>query len=795
MSASHRRRKSSRTDRQHESRTIRFEQLEDRQLLAADLGLAPPPVPLLTPVASYSVDGTGNNVANPTWGSTGTDFLRTAPAQYGDGLSTPAGDSRPSARAISNAVADQGSNDVINDRLLSAMSYAWGQFIDHDLDLTNSGSTEKLSIAVPTGDPYFDPNSTGTKTIDTQRSAFDPATGTTTPRQQINSITAFLDGSMVYGSDTTTANSLRTMTDGKLKTSEGNMLPWNDSATFPNGTLNMAGIMPGQKLYAAGDIRANENAELTSLQTLFVREHNQLATKIKAANPTLNDEQIYQQARSIVIGEIQAITYKEWLPAILGKDAIARYQGYNANVNPSISNEFSTAGFRFGHSLLGDDIEFFDNNGDEIRPGVSLSDAFFNPSLVSQNGIDPLLKYLSSDPASELDTKVVGSVRNFLFGPPGSGGLDLASLNIERGRDHGLADYNTTRQAYHLPKVTSFEQITSNKELQGKLKDLYGSVDNVDLWVGALPEDHVRGASVGPTLKAIIGDQFTRLRDGDRLFYLNNFSGPLRDQIDHTSLADIVKRNTTVTNLQGNLFFFDSSVDGTVFGDGNKDGKLNPAEKGVANRTVHLVDGETDVVVATAKTDPRGNYHFDVHDGLRTGDYKVNVMSANGSKVEFTTKAIDITRGDQHLHNVNLAVEAPAAPKTPPKPAPKPTAPPASRPQQPPVAQKPTTPPTGAQTQLPPGASQLLMNNTGSTQTPPSSQIRPAGPPTASQTGPTTKRVTAPVTAPQGSGTSTPTQNTNQNRLPPPPPKPAPMQSTPTANVAAVDKVFGKIGS
>ena len=154
-------------------------------------------------------------------------------------------------------------------------------------------------------------------------------------------------------------------------------------------------------------------------------------------------------------------------------------------MNPGIANEFSTAAFRFGHSMLGDDVEFLDNNGQPVADEVELSQAFFNPPLVTQNGIDPILKYLASDPASEIDTKVVDSVRNFLFGPPGSGGLDLASLNIQRGRDHGLADYNTVRAAYGLPKVTSFAQITSDPQLQAQLKQLYGSVNNIDLWVGA----------------------------------------------------------------------------------------------------------------------------------------------------------------------------------------------------------------------------------------------------------------------------------------------------------------------
>src|SRR5206468_10040851 len=128
--------------------------------------------------------------------------------------------------------------------------------------------------------------------------------------------------------------------------------------------------------------------------------------------------------------------------------------------------------------------------GAPVAAEVPLSAAFFNPPLLTANGIDPILKYLSSDPSSELDTEVVDSVRNFLFGPPGAGGLDLVSLNIQRGRDHGLADYNSMRAAYGLPRVTRFDQITSDATVQGRLEALYGTVANIDAWVGALAEDH-----------------------------------------------------------------------------------------------------------------------------------------------------------------------------------------------------------------------------------------------------------------------------------------------------------------
>ncbi len=443
-----------------QQRQVRLESLERRDLFAADL---------------RTIDGTGNNLQHPSWGSSDEQFLRMAPAEYTDGKSTPAGTDRPSARSVSNAIAAQGPESITNDRDMSAFVYAWGQFIDHDLDLTLGATpTENFAISVPTGDPYFDPNGTGTKTIGLTRSIYDTATGTSSsnPRQQVNDLTSFVDGSMVYGSDDATAASLRTFSGGKLKSSAGNLLP-----TDANGQ------------FLAGDIRVNENPELQSLQTLFMREHNRIAGQLAVQNPSLSDEQLYQQARRKVIGEIQSITYNEFLPALLGTGAIKPYAGYNANVNPGIANEFAAAAYRVGHTMVGPDVEFLDNNGNAVHDEVALRDAFFNTSLVEELGIDPVLKYLASDHSQEIDTKVIDDLRNFLFGPPGAGGMDLAALNIQRGRDHGLADYNATRVAYGLKPVRDFADITSDVAVQQALKSTYGNVNNIDLWVGGLAED------------------------------------------------------------------------------------------------------------------------------------------------------------------------------------------------------------------------------------------------------------------------------------------------------------------
>jgi peroxidase len=572
-----------------------FEQLESRQMMSA------------TPVASTirSVDGTGNNLANPAWGAVGQALLRLAPAAYSDGLSAPAGTSRPSARVISNTLSTHGDADIPNSKNLSAFAYLWGQFIDHDLDLTNTG-TDAVNIAVPSGDPYFDPNSTGTQTIGFTRSLAVAGTGATSARQQANFITAYIDGSMVYGSDPVRAAALRTFTGGQLKTSANGMLPYN-TASLDNATAGG----PASAYYLAGDVRANENIELTGMQTLFVREHNRLASQISKQNPKMTDEQVYQKARAIVIGEIQSITYNEFLPALLGASAIRPYQGYNAKVNPGISTEFSTAAFRLGHSMLENDVEFLDNNGNDVHDDVPLANAFFNPALIGQTGIDSILKYLASSNSEEVDTKVVDGLRNFLFGPPGAGGFDLASLNIQRGRDHGLSDYNTTRAKLGLPKLTSFAQITSDAQVQKALQKLYGTVDNIDLWVGGLAEDHVQGSLLGPTFQRIVSDQFTRTRDGDRFWYQRDpmLTAQDRQMIDHTTLSDIIKRNSTTTNIQDNVFVFNVEVTGRLFDDRNLDGRPQPVEQGLAGRTVKLLDANN-AVIQTVTTDRNGVYHF-----------------------------------------------------------------------------------------------------------------------------------------------------------------------------------------
>ena len=153
------------------------------------------------------------------------------------------------------------------------------------------------------------------------------------------------------------------------------------------------------------------------------------------------------------------------------------------------------------------------------------------------------------------DIYVVDDLRNFLFGDPGDGGFDLASLNLQRGRDHGLPSYNQIREDLGLRAVRKFDRINPNRKIQNRLRAAYGDVEDLDMWIAGLAEEPVSGAVVGETVLAILKDQFERLRDGDRFWFEIYLPPDLVDLVKAQSLADVIRRNTSVgKEIQGNVF-------------------------------------------------------------------------------------------------------------------------------------------------------------------------------------------------------------------------------------------------
>ena len=515
-----------------------------------------------------SIDGSNNNRADPTLNQANTDFARVGPANFADGFNEMT--TGPNPRTISNIVVAQEDAGEDGPHLtddngiaLSGMMYAWGQFIDHDLDLQKSDTTKDISIPIPAGDPLL------SGSIPLTRVAIDPETGVPgKPATAINTVTGWLDGSQIYGSDAATAASLRTA-DGHMKMSEGDNLPIVDGPQGP--------------AFAAGDVRAQENPDLTALQVLFVREHNYQVDRLQEEHPHWSGDRLYETAKAITTAEMVNITYSEFLPHLLGEDAIERYRGYDPTVDPRITEEFAGAAYRFGHSIVSDEISAISNLG-EFTSEQTLAESFFEaPETFAATGADGLLRHLSGDLANPLDAQIVDGLRNFLFDPPD--GMDLAAINIQRGHDLGLGTLNQTREALGLAPYTSFDQLSSDPETAAAFEKAYGSIDAVDLWAGGLAEDHTEGAVIGPTFGRIIGDQFTALRDGDRYYFENQkFDRETMREIESTTLSDLILRDTDTTAMQADAFVATERHSGTL-------GGVDPAGEEAAEGMAQLVIG------------------------------------------------------------------------------------------------------------------------------------------------------------------------------------------------------------
>ncbi len=505
------------------------------------------------------MDGTYNNVENVQWGSKGNILNSIISSAFADSISELAGTDRPNSRKISNLIFSQ--TQKINSALsLSDYLWAFGQFIDHDIVLIKSNPFEPLFITVPDDDEIFEPGSS--ITMFRSEPAKNSGTVKGNPRKYENEVTAYVDGSGIYGSDEVRAKWLRTFEGGKLKTSKGNLLPWNtvtgefNDAVDRNAPFMEDAFGRNQKLFVAGDVRANENPLLISLHTLFVREHNRFVENLKQVEPSLSDEELYQRARRKIYSYIQHITFNEWLPAM--GVTMPKYSGYRPNVKAQISNVFSAAAFRLGHTLVNSDVLRMQNDGSEIKQGnIRIKDAFFNPLTINlAGGIEPYLIGMAQQVQQELDSKIIDDLRNLLFEGSPFGNLDLAAINITRGRERGLADYNSIRSEIGLPRLTAFEQFPQTNENALALKSIYKDIDKIDPWVGMLAEKHMPEAILGNTLMLIIERQFQRLRDGDRFYFENDpdLSNEEKEVIRDITLKKLIMRNANISAMQDNVF-------------------------------------------------------------------------------------------------------------------------------------------------------------------------------------------------------------------------------------------------
>ena len=525
----------------------------------------------------YGTDGSGVNIENSEYGVAGSQLLRYSeryPTTDGDNLTFWDRSDVPNPREISNSLCQEDQSHP-DSQGLSDFNWLWGQFITHEIDhtTTQDGRTpdqdqpDTAYIPISETDEWM--GFPGGLQMRFFRSLVVNDTGNGDPlnqREHPNTITTWIDGSVVYGSDAQRADWLREHQGGRMKVTdfeEGDLLPQANYAEDPTTPgMSFAGFNFSNS-FVAGDGRANEHVALLSIHTLFVREHNRLAGEILDRNTNWTDEQVYQYARHINIGLIESVTYNEFLPS-LGIE-LDSYSGYDSTIDPSISNEFATVAFRMGHSQIGSTMFRLNETRMPVSQGhLTLREGFFDVTpITEEGGIDSIIRGLAHNVQPENDLMFVDDLRNQMFGPPGAGGMDLCAIDVQRGRDHGIPDFNTVREAFGLAPYTNWSDFTSDNHTIAALSSTYPDIDSVDALIGMLAEDHINNSALGETMHVIIKEQFTRLRDGDRLYYGSAFSemDDIRNEIDNTTLADIILRNTEIERIQCNVFFAEQALD------------------------------------------------------------------------------------------------------------------------------------------------------------------------------------------------------------------------------------------
>ncbi|KAK5878906.1 hypothetical protein CesoFtcFv8_024270 [Champsocephalus esox] len=523
-----------------------------------------------------------NNIKNPRLGSSNTPFARWLPAEYDDAISQPKGWDRtrrfnnfllPLVRQVSNNILSTTDAGVVNDLEYTHMVTMFGQWNDHDLTFTpfspsirsfSNGincdkSCEKIEPCIPIPIPPGDPR------LPTGRNSCIPAFrsapvcgsgysatnfgGEPNKREQINGVTAFLDLSQVYGSEEQLAKFLRDPdSDGGLlrvntefRDNRRELLPFNPMQANMCATRKRVTNDTNARevpCFIAGDVRVDENIALTSIHTLFMREHNRLARQLKRINPQWDSETLYQEARKIMGAYTQLFVFK----------------GLSA----------SHSAYRFAHLAIQPFVFRLDENYRENSrlPSVPLFKAFFTPwRIVFEGGIDPVFRGLVGRPAklNTQDNMMVDALRERLFQFMKHLALDLGSLNMERGRDHGLPGYNAWRKLCGLSQPRNqaeLAQVLNNTDLARKLLQLYGTPANIDVWMGGVAEPFVRGGRVGPLFACLIASQFQRIRQGDRLWYENQgvFSPAQRAALSTSTISRIICDNTGISSIPTDAF-------------------------------------------------------------------------------------------------------------------------------------------------------------------------------------------------------------------------------------------------
>jgi len=542
-------------------------------------------------------DGSCSNLEKPNAAAAGEPFVRFSPAQYADGISQPrqsvkGGPLPPARLLVTSLFPDHDVPDHIN--TLNVMQF--GQNLAEDSSQKRD-RRDKNGDIIPccTADFKMLPAAEMSKdcwpvqvspsdffykayhvTCQTFVQCINNNTDTCwqTPVEKGNFVSHVLDVHGNYGTNKDVARGMRTLDGGKL------VVQLVLGKPFLPLTDKLRRECPIDKApenetfcFAGGDLRVNTNSGLT-LNTITQRRlHNILCDRLAVINPHWEDETLFQEARRILGAVWQHVTYKHFLPNILGTDfmrkkglLIDNYEKccinhHDPKFNPSVAVEFNMV-WRTFHTLVPRQMHFIDENWKVYRK-ANIDDFMMRSSLFKEAGVvDGLLRGLAGQQSQEFDTYMSTSMKEHLFKKNLPHGWDLFSFDVQRSQEFGVATYNVIRPLCGLKKATTFQDLSDvmSQDSIGKLSKIYKHVDDIDLYVGVLFEKHVAGAMTGPTAQCIVGEQFLNFMKGDRFHYENcnqpwSFSKAQLAALYKTSLSWVwCEVGDNITTLPRNTF-------------------------------------------------------------------------------------------------------------------------------------------------------------------------------------------------------------------------------------------------
>ncbi|XP_052252760.1 dual oxidase 1-like isoform X3 [Dreissena polymorpha] len=524
-------------------------------------------------------DGYYNNLITPSLGSAGKPLKQNITTAYFDYTYKLSGRNRPSPRLISETLFKKDANNTYtpNERNLTALFAFFGQLVFLELLDTDDITcpVELLSIPVPKCDPEFDPQCAGNKALPYERVAYDKQTGQSpnVPRKQVNKATSYIDGSFVYGNNLVRALNLQADRSPKLAAGDAwSKYPQKNAEGLPFVAVPDPvehRFHDQLEYWKLGDKHAQENPGILSLGVLFFRYHNKVVDRLDSRHHHDFDE-TFARAREWVIATLQNVIVYEWLPLLLG-ESLPEYTGYKSDIYPDVTAVFDASAIRYIMTLIPAGLHQRNikcaNASSGAFPALRLCNMYWKSQEVlmeREDEVEETLMGMVSQIAEAEDTKVVEDLQSKFYGPLHFSRHDYVAQTIMRGRDYGLPDFNSVRQYMGLPRVKSFPEINpwlnaSNPEALRKLESLYGGLDDIDVFVGGMMETTPTGGP-GPLFRAILRDQFIRIRDGDRFWFENRENGMFNEaeiaQIKRIRMHDVIHNSTRFDfiGIQDNVF-------------------------------------------------------------------------------------------------------------------------------------------------------------------------------------------------------------------------------------------------